>query len=95
MEQDSICSERLRGAEDSLGRMNTEGIVIALAELNYREWGPINPSAGRVDCSGNAHLRSKVKDVPAGKGRLAKGVGGFVSCPALRGSEKSLRALGE
>lgn len=61
MEQDSICSDRLKGEEDNLGRMNTEGIVIALAELNYREWGPINPSAGCVGCSGNAHLDSKAK----------------------------------
>lgn len=107
MEQDSICSDRLKGAEDNFERVNTEGTVIALAELNYREWGPINPSAGHIDCSGNAHLYSKAKskmfqmDVTyqatqkAGKGILAKGSGEFVSHPALRGLEKALRALGK
>lgn len=35
--QDSICSDRLKEAENNFERMNANGGVIALADFNYRE----------------------------------------------------------
>lgn len=96
-EQDSICSDRLKGAEDSFERMNTEGIVIALAELNYREWGLINPPAGHTDCSGNSLCRDVTQGArqKAGKGMLAEGTAGFASLGKVtQGIRESLGALG-